>query len=189
MSGATLSLITALGLYDSLIDDPRRLQNVDKERFELLMSPGPWTTIDRSDVRVAFDAILFGTLDSMGLPRFTLPCEYVAAAIAKFVSPVNVMTMCSWSEHHGTSADDMSVAQSSTIIEPVTARQLFAFVSMVLAASPGTVSSRYDCAVRNALSEVFLRDLVLLTEPTEEKEDVKEKSPLYAKSEKSSRKA
>ena len=97
------------------------------------------------------------------------------------------MTMCCWSEHHGTSADDMSVAQSSTIIEPVTSRQLFAFVSMVLAASPHTVSARYDCAVRNALSEVYLRELQPLTEPQENYQDEEEQKPLQAKQKQSSR--
>ena len=38
---------------------------------------------------MCFDALLFQSLDELGLPRFTLPVEYVAAAIVAFVHPIN----------------------------------------------------------------------------------------------------
>ena len=127
-----LSLKIAYSLYDRMICDERRLDSVDYERLQLLMQNVSWTTSDRPAIRNILDAVLFGNLDTLGIPRFVLPAEYVAAAICKFVKPVNVMIACSWSERHGSDADTMSIGAEDARLEPVSASKLFALCCMLM---------------------------------------------------------
>ena len=76
----------------------------------------------------------FGTLELIGLNRFDLPAEYVAAMIAMFVHPSNVMVACRWLDTGGTrTADAMgnpNIASQNN--EPIHASQIFALVIQIL---------------------------------------------------------
>ena len=76
------------------------------------------------------DSVLFGALDVLGLPRFELPAEYIAAWIALLVSPVNYETACVW--YHGAQPVEnlAETPEIAPIAEGITARQLFALVQL-----------------------------------------------------------
>lgn len=69
---------------------------VTNDEWDLLVADRPWIGTDRAKVTRILDSILFGMIDTMGLPRFELPAEYVATLITIFVSPVNYFSACSW---------------------------------------------------------------------------------------------
>ena len=125
---------------------------VDPAGLQVLRKSSMWRASERSTVRNVFDSLLFQSLDELGLPRFTLPVEYVAAAIVAFVHPINYFTACMWSESHGSTTDEMTLAGE---YDTFTARQLFAVVCNVYAQSdgvgPGTFDSRVDVAIRDAI--------------------------------------
>ncbi|AXF53133.1 MAG: hypothetical protein [Microviridae sp.] len=68
--------------------------NLTEEDFEFLTSNKPWIGVERTRARQVVEACVYGTLDYLGFPRFAVPAEFVAGAIAHFVNPVNVMTAC-----------------------------------------------------------------------------------------------
>ena len=80
------SFMTAINLM-KMISSQVEKANVDPLGLKVLRQPTMWLSSDRSTVRNTFDNMLFQSLDMLGLPRFILPVEYVAAAIVSFVHP------------------------------------------------------------------------------------------------------
>lgn len=62
--------------------------------YEFFTSDRIWTSVDRSRARRCVEAAVYGTLDFCGYPRFPAPAEFIAAAIAHFVHPINIQTAC-----------------------------------------------------------------------------------------------
>jgi len=60
----------------------------DDER-EFLMAAVPWLANQRNRAKNVILSVCNGSLDIVGMPRFELPAEFVAAAIQKFVHPIN----------------------------------------------------------------------------------------------------
>lgn len=69
---------------------------VTPEEWELLTNDVPWLGVDRPRITRIIDSLLYGLVDTMGVPRFDLPAEYVATVVAIFVSPCNYFSACSW---------------------------------------------------------------------------------------------
>ena len=82
--GAATGPIQALGLL------PKEL--------ELITGDVPWRADQRIIVSKGLHTLMYSTMDTLGLQRFEVPAEYVAATIAMFVQPTNVMVACSWLE-------------------------------------------------------------------------------------------
>jgi len=80
---AAVKLVSASQVLDLTVDD-----------YDFLTGTKLWTAMERSQVRRVVEAAVYGSLDYLGLPRFAVPAEYVAAAIAMYVHPVNLMTAC-----------------------------------------------------------------------------------------------
>lgn len=117
--GTATGSLSALGL---LSDD-----------LKLVTGAIPWTAAERNIVTRTLDALQYGTMDLIGLPRFTIPAEYVAAAIAMFVHPTNIMVACRWLESGQNSANYLGdPSGSSTNTEEIEASQLFALVIQTL---------------------------------------------------------
>ncbi len=95
---------------------------------ELLTGQVPWTGSDGLRVRRCLDAVVYGSLDIMGIARFEVSAEYLAAHICHYVAPRNYMAACSWSARVAP-ADEM-VAQGKPT--PIEARVLHAFVVKIL---------------------------------------------------------
>lgn len=92
-SMAAIKMVDSGGFLDLTEDD-----------FAFLTGKNCWIGTERSRARRCIEASVYGSLDYLGLPRFAVPAEFVAGAIAYFVHPVNtqfaahVMEGCEWSE-------------------------------------------------------------------------------------------
>ena len=100
---------------------------ISESDFKLTTGVNCWLASDRPRVRATLDAVLFGSLDVAGLPRFNVPAEYIAACLVVMVSPVNYHVACAWYNGALTS-DDMSMSEDVSAAEPVSARRLFALL-------------------------------------------------------------
>src|SRR5687767_9851226 len=80
---ASIKLIQASAVLDLTEDD-----------FDFLTSNKVWIATDLSRARRCVVACVYGTLDSVGYPRFPAPVEFIAAVIAYYVHPVNIPTAC-----------------------------------------------------------------------------------------------
>lgn len=68
--------------------------DMSSDDFEFFIAPKLWVATDRSRARRCVEAAIYGSLDFCGYPRFAVPAEFVAAAIAYYVHPVNIQTAC-----------------------------------------------------------------------------------------------
>lgn len=103
---------------------------ISPEDWFLTTGSGPWVGTDRQRVRATLDILVHGTVDVVGVPRFEVPSEYIAAVLAVFVGPTNMQLACRWMEG-GSPAQVLakgSSAEPPSDNEQVTARTLFALV-------------------------------------------------------------
>lgn len=103
---------------------------VTEDDLALTTGDVPWTTSDRNRVRKTLDSFIYGVIEDLGLPRFELPAEYIAAVISTFVAPVNYFPACSWITAR-MSNEELSTGIKGTTpqgFERVTPEQLFAIV-------------------------------------------------------------
>lgn len=103
---------------------------VSMDDFRKVTQDVPWLGVDRSRVNSTLNTLITSTVDIIGMSRFQLPAEYIAAGIAMFVAPINVNAACIWMERAPTSED-----LGRGLDEPLscTASQLFALVTQLLA--------------------------------------------------------
>lgn len=101
------------------------LIGVSQEDFNKVTSDVPWLPSDRNRVTSTLNTLLSGVLDSCGLPRFPLPCEYIAAGLSIWVAPGNLHLACSFMERSSTASQ-----LGAGVDEPerCTAQQLFALI-------------------------------------------------------------
>lgn len=104
--------------------------------WNLFTGAAPWTAADRNRVRNTCDAVTHGALDFLGLPRFEVPAEYIAAVITMFVGPVNWQVAARWFETGRTTEDLASLPDTGAA--PMSAQQLF---SLCLEANDDDVSA------------------------------------------------
>jgi len=98
MKQLSMQMVTGAGsvLLNSSTVDIINSIGITGEEWELINGSRPWIGVDRSHVTRILDSLLFGMIDTIGLPRFELPAEYVATLVALFVHPVNYFSACSW---------------------------------------------------------------------------------------------
>lgn len=68
--------------------------DMTQDDFDFFVGDRIWLATDRSRARRCVEAAVYGTLDFVGYPRFPAPVEFIAAAIAHFVNPINIQTAC-----------------------------------------------------------------------------------------------
>ncbi len=105
------------------------LQNLGVPPQDLRLVTGAisWNASQRTLVVRTLETLMFGTMDILGLPRFSVPAEYVAAAIAMFVHPTNILVASVWMESGRQSADALGNPTSASINrEEVDSQQIFA---------------------------------------------------------------
>src|SRR2546430_7591864 len=112
---ASIKVIQASGVLDLTEDD-----------FDFLTSNKVWIATDRSRARRCVEACVYGTLDFVGYPRFPAPVEFIAAAIAYYVHPVNIQTACLIME-----GAEFTENIINGLERPVKAAELFAFTLRV----------------------------------------------------------
>ncbi|AJK28266.1 putative minor capsid protein [Eel River basin pequenovirus] len=107
---------------------------VTEKDYELLTSSTPWMAQQRNAVRNTMEALIWGSMDIAGVPRFQPPAEYIAAVISEFVGAPNKLVACRYIE--GGSRTEELAAGATQETDPVTSRQLFALVVQLEAHSP-----------------------------------------------------
>jgi len=103
---------------------------ITKDDFDKLTAPVCWLSVDRNRVTQTFFSLLYGTVDAIGIPRFTLPAEYIASAISVYIDPVNVLVACRFFEKVPTAE---GLGRGVDNIENVTSKQLFGLVVQLVA--------------------------------------------------------
>lgn len=110
---------------------------IPPENFDLLTQDDIWRVEHKLQVIRTFQAVVFGSLQIMGLPPIVVPTEYIAAVVATLVSPSNQKICCVWLSHermNGTGAPAITIAaqaQPPSQWDPHTADQLFALVCLL----------------------------------------------------------
>jgi len=97
---------------------------VSQDDFELVNGELPWTPSDRQKAFQVLGSLLQGACDVMGVARFQLSAEYIAAGIRTFVHPNNAQVACRMFER-SVSSKDLSRGDKTS---PVDADQLFNLV-------------------------------------------------------------
>lgn len=130
----TLQLTTALGMMRLLADGTASADfsslGIHQEDHDLLTGPRLWVAPERYKVVSLIDQIVWGTMDVIGVPRFAISAEYMAAVIAMFVHPTNMFLACQWTarEMDNTSLADGAEERGAVLIRP---GQLFALVGEI----------------------------------------------------------
>ena len=153
MSDIHLSLAAARGamkiMSDGAVNADFSSFGIGEKEFDLLVGPTPWLQADKNIVVRVMDALLFGTMDITGVPRFQPPAEYIAAVIAQFVSGTNAFTACRWMEG-GSRAEELATGPLKEG-DPVTCRQLLALVCLIEGSDAG-VAAAFEKATGLAIS-------------------------------------
>src|SRR5699024_10367394 len=97
--------------------------------------------------RRCVEACVYGTLDSVGYPRFPAPDEFIAAVIAYYVHPVNIQTACLIME-----VAEFTEHIINGVERPVKAAELFAFTLRVRAGNTDVLTDAEE-HVRQKLRE------------------------------------
>lgn len=87
---------SAVVLLNSGMDELLKSLGCTEADYKLIVGKRPWVGADRLRVIRVLEGLIHGMVDIMGLPKFQLPAEYIAAVVAIFVSPVNYFAACSW---------------------------------------------------------------------------------------------
>lgn len=103
---------------------------VTREDFMKLSADVPWMASDRNRMNLVFYSMLSTTLDIIGVPRFQLPAEYIAAGISLFISPINVQAACRFFERVPTAE---SLGRGLDQADVCTAKQLYALCVQLIA--------------------------------------------------------
>ena len=100
---------------------------ISDREWRTLTGDAPWLLSDRPGVSRSLTALVHGGMDAIGVARFSAPAEWLAAVVAMFVGPANVMAACVFV------TDAFQAAASDQIInreapDPVSPDELFALV-------------------------------------------------------------
>jgi len=129
----TLSEQTAVALIGSIeryLPQDFETLGITPEEFELLNEARPWLRETMPHLVRAMNALIFGSMEKMTLPKIAVPAEYVACVISAVVHPVNLMAMCViMAQERATGVGVLELAAratSPTAIDPTSGDQLFA---------------------------------------------------------------
>lgn len=121
-----IRLSVALGAVKSIaeesIHDHLYGSEIDPQDMELVMSDVAWGKKDQHRVVATIEKLVHGSLDAVGLPKFIVPSEYLAAVICTVVAPTNFQVACRWLER-GVSVSADAIEDGS--MEPIQAQVLF----------------------------------------------------------------
>jgi len=125
---SSMSLISRLGGTGQL-----EASGVSKADFNKLVGDEPWLGSDRNRMTSVLHTLLMGSIDALGLPRFPLPAEFMAAGICVFVSPVNVHAACRFvaETRDAESLASQTGTQQIGLPEAVKPEKIFALVCMM----------------------------------------------------------
>lgn len=120
--------VGALALVsDARYPDYMQSLGVSPADYKLLTGNTIFVNADRQVVTNALNAFCSGVLDLVGVARFELPAEYIAAVINAFVRGPNIMVACNWMADLQPRPGDELVADARSGLR-VTAPMLFTLI-------------------------------------------------------------
>ncbi|AXH72375.1 MAG: hypothetical protein [Microviridae sp.] len=122
---AAVKMVGASGILDLTEDD-----------LSFVTGSTPWISTDRSRARRCVEAVCYGTVDVVGLPRVSLPAEFIAGAIATYVHPVNIQSACAIME-----GAEFSENVINGVERPLKASELFSFTLRFMAGATHEIDS------------------------------------------------
>lgn len=132
---------TATGPLESLGLLPNEL--------ELITGDVPWKASQRNLVSKTLHTLMYSTQDALGLQRFDVCAEYVAATIAMFVQPSNIMVACHWMQADLLSATTMGNPNLESVNRsPISASTLFALCLQMMADYDSVSACRHQFETR-----------------------------------------
>lgn len=143
----TLSLATSLGMMRLLAEGTASADfsslGIHQEDHDLLTGDRLWVAPERYKVTQLVDQIVWGTMDIIGVPRFAISAEYMAAVIAMFIHPTNIFVACQWlaREMDNSSLADGAEERGAVLIRP---GQLFALVGEIHSTDISSFQSRFN---------------------------------------------
>lgn len=96
---------------------------ISEADYKRLCSSTPWLPTEKHRMTAVLHSLIMGSVDALGLPRFQIPAEYMAAGICVFVHPVNIHAACIFSCTTGES--ELMTRGDMTTVRP---EQIFALV-------------------------------------------------------------
>lgn len=133
-----LSVQTAIALVGSIeqyLPSDFDTLGITPEQFDLLAQPLPWLRETMPELVRTMNAIIFGTIEKMTLPKLVVPSEYVACVISAVVHPCNVMSMCiimAQERQTGVGALELAARNASpTSIDHTSSDNLFALCCLL----------------------------------------------------------
>lgn len=122
---------------------------ISEPAIETVLQTTNWIPSERRTCKLTLDALVWGTLDTIGLPRYEVSAEWVAVIIASWVRPLNYSIACHWFDQRTpmTALLQHSDDQPDLMVMPsITASQLHAMV-IVACARLRAVRSHTDTPV------------------------------------------
>lgn len=141
-------------LHENSLNGDFSAFGISEKEYDLMSGHIPWQSTDRSTVTRVLDCMLFGIMDTIGVPRFAPPMEYVAAVLSSFVSGVNMMIACRWIEG-GKRAEDL-VGDNPDDAVFIDAQRLFSFIILLRGADTSIrdqFEKKVGYAIRKAKKE------------------------------------
>ena len=131
------------------------------QELKLVTGDTSWKTSERNQVSKALHTLMYSTMDALGLQRFEVPAEYVAATIAMFVAPSNIMVACDWMQSDLLSASAIGNPNIDSINRnPITAGQLYAIILQL---------SEHDAMINSCRNQFEARVGMAIQKPLLEK--------------------
>lgn len=110
--------------------------DLPEDDYDFLIQDKLWLARDRARARRCIEAAVYGAIDYVGFPRFAVPAEFVAAAIAYYVHPINIMSASLIME-----GAEFTENIINGVERPLKAREIFAHVVRLKAGNPESVNA------------------------------------------------
>jgi len=153
MTKTNLQYKVARGAMDMLAQSGRAgflaMVGISQDDFNTAVGNTPWIGSQRNRVVQTLKSMMFLSTDNLGFPRFRLPAEYIAGAIATWVSPCNLHIACH-ALANVPSAQDLAKGQKQ-VMDECSPEQLFALV-VQLYADPASSSATALFAQKTSLN-------------------------------------
>lgn len=153
MAQAGLSYQVALALFRRI--DKFTIADFDSlgitpADFEITCGENLWRRDYIPRVMRTIQALIFGTLETLGQPKMNVPTEYVAAVLTAFVKPGNLMAACQWLEQEQRlhfAASDLADAESAQEVQPTNHQKCFALICQLIESGDNGAAQRWHEAM------------------------------------------
>jgi len=129
-----LSVVTALGACKLIAEGTGSVDfstfGLNNDDRKILTGSRLWLAADRPIIDRLINTLIYGVMDVVGVAIFPVSAEYMAAVVAMFVHPTNLMVACQWMDRAQSNADlaDGVAVKGAQLALP---GQLFALVTLL----------------------------------------------------------